>query len=66
MPAAGSAGEYEWQSYRQVSQQVEALARAMARAGAGRGGRVGVYGVGSPEWATVRAGLIQTLIACCR
>jgi hypothetical protein len=50
---AGSAGDYVWQSYRQVHQQVQPLAGAMARAGAGRGARVGVYGVNSPEWATV-------------
>jgi acyl-CoA synthetase (AMP-forming)/AMP-acid ligase II len=53
LAAAGSAGEYQWQSYQQVARQVEALGRAMAAAGVRAGSRVGVFGVNSPEWVMV-------------
>jgi long-chain acyl-CoA synthetase len=46
----GEAGPYEWQTYAEVGARVDAVGTALARARVGAGGRVGVYGVNSPEW----------------
>jgi long-chain acyl-CoA synthetase len=46
----GTPGPYTWQSYADVLARVTAVGTALARAGVGAGGRVGVYGVNAPEW----------------
>lgn len=46
----GKAHPYEWLSYAEVGERVDAIAGAMAALGLKAHGRVGVYGVNSPEW----------------
>ncbi len=47
----GEVGAYEWETYADVSRQVEALAHALVRSfGLGHGTRVAIYGTNSPSW----------------
>ncbi|XP_047329112.1 long chain acyl-CoA synthetase 4-like [Impatiens glandulifera] len=46
----GEAGEYVWQTYKQVYDIVMKLGNSIRSCGVGEGGRCGIYGVNSPEW----------------
>ena len=46
----GKPDPYQWLSYAEVGERVGAIAGAMMALGLEAHGRVGVYGVNSPEW----------------
>lgn len=46
----GKVGNYEWLTYQQISEKVDAVASGLADLGVGKGDRVGVYGANCPEW----------------
>jgi hypothetical protein len=48
--ATGKAGPYEWLTYGEVNEKVQAIASGLAGLGVKAGDRVGVYGVNCCEW----------------
>lgn len=46
----GVAGPYEWLTYAEVGDRVDAIAGGMMALGHKAHGRVGVYGINAPEW----------------
>ncbi|GAB4822406.1 hypothetical protein N2152v2_009452 [Parachlorella kessleri] len=43
-------GAYQWLTYEQTGEQVDAIGSAMAAVGVGPHGRCGIYGANSPQW----------------
>jgi long-chain acyl-CoA synthetase len=48
--STGKAGSYEWLTYEEVNEKVQAIASGLADLGVKAGDRVGVYGVNCCEW----------------
>ena len=48
--SCGQPGPYEWLTYAEVGERVNAIASGMMALGLKAHGRVGVYGINSPEW----------------
>ena len=46
----GEPGMYKWQTYREVGETVDAIAGGIMQLGHKAHGRIGVYGINSPEW----------------
>ena len=46
----GKPGPYKWQTYREVGEAVDAIAGGIMQLGHKAHGRIGVYGINSPEW----------------
>lgn len=46
----GEPGPYKWQTYRDVGESVDAIAGGIMQLGHEAHGRIGVYGINSPEW----------------
>lgn len=48
--ATGKASEYQWMTYGETNEKVQAIASGLAGLGLTAQNRVGVYGVNCPEW----------------
>lgn len=48
--ATGKAGDYQWVTYSEVNEKVQAIASGLAGLGLTKDNRVGVYAVNCPEW----------------
>ena len=46
----GQPGMYKWQTYREIGETVDAIAGGIMQLGHKAHGRIGVYGINSPEW----------------
>ncbi len=46
----GQPGLYEWQTYKEIGETVDAIAAGIMQLGHKAHGRIGVYGINSPEW----------------
>ncbi|KAE8657278.1 Long chain acyl-CoA synthetase 4 [Hibiscus syriacus] len=46
----GKAGEYEWQTYKEVYDTVMKLGNSIRSCGVEKGGKCGIYGANCPEW----------------
>lgn len=55
----GEPGPYKWQTYREVGEAVDAIAGGIMQLGHKAHGRIGVYGINSPEW------MIAMQASCC-
>ena len=46
----GEPGAYVWQTYKEIGEKVDAIAGGIMHLGHQAHGRIGVYGINSPEW----------------
>ena len=46
----GQTGLYEWQTNKEIGETVDAIAGGIMQLGHKAHGRIGVYGISSPEW----------------
>lgn len=46
----GEPGAYVWQTYKEIGEKVDAIAGGIMHLGLQAHGRIGVYGINSPEW----------------
>lgn len=46
----GEPGPYKWQTYKEIGENVDAIAGGITHLGHKAHGRIGVYGINSPEW----------------